>query len=151
VNRPRHVAALLAACCLAACAPGPNTSYVSSLSDPADATVIAAGIGAFMQTQFPAESTTLVLDPTQADQAGDVLTPALRDTLRQQGFALAQAAVPAGAHTLRYWVTPLDGSSVLVRLMIDGRQQAARFFARNSAGNLQSGGPFTVMRTEASL
>jgi hypothetical protein len=59
--------------------------------------------------------------------------------------------VPAGAHTLRYWVTPLDGSSVLVRLMIDGRQQAARFFARNSAGNLQSGGPFTVMRTEASL
>ena len=141
---------LLAACSLAACAVGPNTSYVSALAAPTDATVIAAGIGSFMRTQLPAASTTLVLDPTPTDQASNALTPALTNALRQQGFAVAEGAVPAGAHTLRYWVTPLDVSGELVRLMIDGRQQAARFFVRNTAGDLQSGGPFTVGQMEAS-
>jgi hypothetical protein len=141
---------MLATCSLTACAVGPNMSYVLPLAEPADATVIAAGIGAFMRTQLPA-STTLVLDPTPADQASNALTPMLADDLRRQGFTLAQAAGPSGTHTLRYWVTPLDASGELVRLMIDGRRQASRFFVRNTAGNLQSGGPFTVMRTEASL
>jgi hypothetical protein len=142
---------LLAVCSLAACAVGPDTSYVSAISAPTDATVIAAGIGSFMRTQLPAASTTLVLDPTPTDQASNALTPVLRNTLRQQGFAVAEGAAPAGAHTLRYWVTPVDVSGELVRLMIDGRQQAARFFVRNTAGDLQSGGPFTVGRMEASL
>ena len=146
-----HLASLLAACGLAACAVGPDTSYVASLSAPTDAMVIAAGIGSFMKTQLPAASTTLVLDPTPMDQAGNGLTPALTGELRRQGFAVAHGAAPAGAHTLRYWVTPLDASGELVRLMIDGRKEASRFFVRNTAGTLQDGGPFTVMRLEASL
>ena len=141
---------LLAACGLAACSTGSDTSYVASLSAPSDARVIAAGIGAFMKTQLPTASTTIVLDPTPSDQAGNALTPALANSLRQQGFAVAQGNTPEGAHTLRYWVTPLDASGELVRLMIDGRKEASRFFVRNTIGTLQSGGPFTVVQMEAS-
>jgi len=141
---------LLAACGLAACAAGSDTSYVGSLSAPTDATVIAAGVGAFMRTQLPAASSTIVLDPTPSDQAGNALTPVLANSLRRQGFAVAQDTAPAGAHTLRYWVTPLDASGELVRLMIDGRKEASQFFVRSTAGTLQSGGPFTVGQMEAS-
>ena len=141
---------LLAACCLTACAVGPNTSYVTALSAPTDAVVIATGIGAFMRTQLPAASTTIALDPTPAEQASNALTPVLADSLRQQGFAVAQGLAPAGSHSLRYWVTPLDASGELVRLMIDDRKEASMFFVRNTAGNLQGGGPFTVLQREAS-
>lgn len=141
---------LVVVCGVAGCGIGSNTSYVASASAPADATVIAGGIGAFLRTQLPAASTTLVLDPTPAAQARNALTPVLADTLRQQGFAVAEGAAPAGAHTLRYWVTPLDASGELVRLLIDGREKAARFFVRGAAGDLESGGPFTVMQMEAS-
>jgi hypothetical protein len=112
--------------------------------------VIASAISSFMRTQLPAASTTLVLDPTPTEQASNTLTPVLTDSLRQQGFAVAQEAAPAGSHTLRYWVTPLDTSGELVRLMIDGRKEASRFFVRNTAGNLQAGGPFTVAQMDAS-
>lgn len=150
MSRRLRLVPLAAVCGLAACAVGPNTSYVDSLSAPADATVIAAGIGTFLRTQMPAASSTIALDPTPMDQASNALTPALADNLRQQGFAVADGVAPAGAHTLRYWVTPMDGSGELVRLMIDGRKEASRFFARSTAGGLQSGGPFTVMAMEAS-
>jgi hypothetical protein len=136
---------------LAGCAVGPNTSFVAAPLAPADARLIAAGIGTFLRSQLPTASTSLVLDPTAADQADNALTPMLADTLRQQGFAVATAVAPQGAHTLRYWVTPLDASGELVRLRIDGRTQAAQFFARDTAGALQAGGPFTVMQAEASL
>lgn len=145
-----RLAPLLMACGLAACAVGPDTSYVSSLSAPADASVIAAGIASFMQTQLPAASTTLILDPTPSDQASNVLTPALASSLRQKGFGVVQGTAPAGTHTLRYWVTALDASGELVRLRIDGRKEASRFFVRNTVGGLQSGGPFTVLQMEAS-
>jgi hypothetical protein len=112
--------------------------------------IIAGGIGTFLRTQLPVASTTLVLDPTPTAQARNALTPVLADDLRQQGFAVAEDAKPAGSRTLRYWVTPLDGSGELVRLLIDGHERAARFFVRNAAGALQSGGPFTVMQMEAS-
>lgn len=141
---------LATACALSACAVGPDTSYVTSLSAPTDAAVIAAGIGSFMRTQLPAASTTIVLDPTPTEQASNALTPVLADSLRRQGFAVAQGSAPAGSHTLRYWVTPLDASGELVRLMIDGCKGASQFFVRNTAGNLQTGGPFTVAQMEAS-
>lgn len=141
---------LLVVCGLAGCAIGQNTSYVVPLAAPADATVLANGIGAFVRTQLPAASTTIVLDPTPSAQADNALTPVLADALRQQGFAVAEGAGPAGSHSLRYWVTPLDSSGELVRLMIDGHKEAARFFVRDSRGALQSGGPFTVMQREAS-
>ena len=150
MSRLLRIASLVAVCGLAACMVGPNTSYVDTLAAPADATVIAAGISTFLRTQMPAASSTIVLDPTPMDQASNALTPALADNLRQQGFAVADGVAPAGAHTLRYWVTPMDGSGELVRLMIDGRKEASRFFIRSTAGDLQSGGPFTVMEMEAS-
>jgi hypothetical protein len=142
---------VLAVCGLAGCAIGPNTSYVSSVLAPTDATVIAAGIGSFMRIQLPAASTTLVLDPTPSDQVGNAVTPALANNLRQQGFAVVEGAGPPGAHTLRYWVTALDGSGELVRLRIDTWKEASRFFVRDTAGHLQSGGPFTVVQMESSL
>jgi hypothetical protein len=145
-----RAAALLAAAALAACGVGANTSYVVSLASPADAGVVATGIGAFVRTQLPAASTTLVLDPTPTAQADNILTPVLAEALRRQGFAVAEGPTPAGSHTLRYWVTPLDGSGELVRLLIEGRKEAARFFVRDTGGMLQTGGPFTVMQVEAS-
>jgi hypothetical protein len=121
------------------------------VSSPTDAKVIATGISSFMQTQLPAASTTIVLDPTPSEQASNALTPRLADSLRQQGFAVAVTAAPTeGSHTLRYWVTPMDASGELVRLMIDGRKTAAQFFLRNHAGDLETGGPFTVAQIEAS-
>ena len=141
---------LAAAGALSACAVGMDTSYVTSVSSPTDAKVIAAGISSFMRAQLPAASTTIVLDPTPSEQASNALTPVLADSLRRQGFAVAVSAVPAGSHTLRYWVTPMDASGELVRLMIDGRKEASQFFVRNTAGNLQTGGPFTVAQMEAS-
>lgn len=141
---------LTAACTLSACAVDADTSYVTSMSSPTDAKVIAAGISSFMRAQLPAASTTIVLDPTLSEQASNALTPVLADSLRQQGFAVAVSAAPAGSHTLRYWVTPMDASGELVRLMIDGRKEASQFFVRNTAGNLQTGGPFTVVQMEAS-
>lgn len=145
-----RLASILAACSVAACAVGPNTSYVGPFTAPTDAAVIASGIGSFMRTQIPAPAITIVLDPTPADQASNALTPVLADNLRQQGFGVTNGPVPAGAHTLRYWVTPLDTSGELVRLLIDGNKEAARFFVRNAGGGLQEGGPFTVMQMEAS-
>lgn len=141
---------LFTVCGLAACAVGPNTSYVASLSAPTDAKVIAAAIGSFMRTQLPAASTIIALDPTPTAQASNALTPVLADSLRQQGFAVAQGTTPAGSHSLRYWVTPLDASGELVRLMIDDRKLASRFFVRNTVGTLESGGPFTLAQVEAS-
>ena len=141
---------LAAAGTLSACAVGTDTSYVTSVSSPTDAKVIAAGISSFMRTQLPAASTTIVLDPTPLEQASNALTPMLADSLRRQGFAVAVSAAPVGSHTLRYWVTPMDASGELVRLMIDGRKEASQFFIRNTAGNLQTGGPFTVAQMEAS-
>jgi hypothetical protein len=150
MSRYLHGAPLLVVCGLVGCAVGPSTSYVASVSAPADATVIASGIGTFLQTRLPAASTTLALDPTPTEQASNALTPVLADTLRQQGFAVAEGVPPAGSHTLRYWVTPLDASGELVRLLIDGHENAAQLFVRSAAGGLQSGGPFTVMKRERS-
>ncbi len=44
----------------------------------------------------------------------------------------------------------MDSSGELVRLLLDGNKEASRFFVRNTAGALQSGGPYTVMVQEAS-
>ncbi len=151
MSRYYAVMSILALIGLAGCASGPDTSLVEPSLAPSDARLIATGISTFLRGQLPAASTTIILDPPAVDQTGNALTPVLTDTLRQQAFAVATAIAPPGAHRLRYWVTPLDGSGELVRLRIDGRTQAAQFFARDTAGALQAGGPFTVMQSEASL
>jgi hypothetical protein len=143
---------LLAAASLASCAIGPDSSYVGELSASGDARILAAGMVEFLSTQLPAASSTIALDPIPADQASNALTPAFTAALRRRGFAVAddrQAATPA-AHHVRYWVTPVDSGDV-VRLSIDDRTEASRFFVRNTQGGLQAGGPFMVrQRAEAS-
>ena len=135
---------------LAACALGPGSSYVAQLQQPADAEVLADGMADFVAMRFPAASSTVVLDPTPSDQAGNALTPAFAAALRRRGFAVAEDGqpVPAGVHHIRYLVTPLDNGD-LVRLTIDDSTEGSRFFVRNTAGGLQAGGPFTVTQTEA--
>lgn len=136
--------AVLASASLISCAIGPDSSYVGELS-AGDAQILAAGMVEFVSTQLPAGSSTIALDPTPADQAGNALTPAFAAALRRGGFAIddnGQAATPT-RHRLRYWVTPLDNGD-LVRLSIDDRTEASRFFVRNSRGGLQAGGPFMV-------
>jgi hypothetical protein len=126
---------------------GPQTSYVEPLATPTDSGVLAGGIGYFMVSRFPPGSTTISLDPPLQGQENNELTPVLAATLQGRGFQVTSAGPAApGAHTLRYWVTPLDSSGELVRLLIDGNVACSRFYVRNTAGGLQSGGPFTVAR-----
>jgi hypothetical protein len=135
---------------LAGCAMGPDSSYVAQLQQPADAEIIADGIADFVAMRLPAASSAVALDPTPSDQAHNSLTPALAVALRRRGFAVAEdrQAAPAGVHHLRYLVTPLDNGDV-VRLTLDDAAEGSRFFARNTAGGLQSGGPFMVIQAEA--
>jgi hypothetical protein len=146
MNRVLHPALPLAvAFSLAACTLAPGNSYVGQIDGPADAQVLAAGMVEFVAAQLPAASSTVVLDPTPSGQAGNALTPAFVAALRDRGFAVGddrQAGTP-GVHHIRYLVTPLDGGD-LVRVSIDNGAEASRFFVRNSAGDLQAGGPFTV-------
>ena len=145
-NSLRLWVSLFVACSLAACALGPGNSYVGHVDTQADAQVLAGDMADFVAGQLPAVSSTVVLDPTPSDQAGNDLTPAFVAALRDRGFAVAdarQGGAP-GAHHIRYLVTRLDNGD-LVRVTIDGAAaEASRFFVRNSAGDLQAGGPFTV-------
>jgi hypothetical protein len=82
--------ALLASASLISCAIGPDSSYVGELSAPGDAQILAAGMAEFVSTQLPARSSTIALDPTPADQAGNALTPAFAAALRRRGFAIGE-------------------------------------------------------------
>ena len=148
--RLSHFALPCLAALLTGCALGPDSSYVAQLQQPADAEILADGIADFVAMRLPAASTTVALDPTPSDQASNSLTPALIAVLRRRGFAVAEdgQAAPAGVHHLRYLVTSLDNGD-LVRLTLDGAAEGSRFFARNTAGGLQSGGPFMVIQAEA--
>lgn len=147
----RLLVPFLAAVSLTACAGSPSTSYVAPLAGPTDAQTLAVGITDFMAASLPAASTTLALEPPASEHSSNALTPALTAALRRRGFAtvnLNGEDAPSGTRRMRYWVTPMD-SGDLVRLTIDGGAiQGNRFFIRNSAGQLQAGGPFTVLGVE---
>lgn len=136
---------------LSACAFDPSGSYVAQIERPEDAAVLASGITTFVSAKLPAASTTIVLDATPTDQTGNSLTPALAEALRRAGFAVADPTqtMSSSGHHLKYLVTPLDSGS-LVRLVLDDRTAASRFFGRNTSGELQAGGPFTVTQADAS-
>ena len=86
----RFSLALLAPASVISCAIGPDSSYVGELSAPGDAQILAAGMAEFVSTQLPAGSSTIALDPTPADQAGNALTPAFAAALRRRGFAIGE-------------------------------------------------------------
>ncbi|HEV2405513.1 MAG TPA: hypothetical protein VGR88_08680, partial [Ktedonobacterales bacterium] len=120
-NPIRLGVSLFVACSLAACALGPGNSYVGRVDTRADAQVLAGDMADFVAGQLPAASSSVVLDPTPSDQAGNDLTPALVAALRDRGFAVADARQggASGAHHIRYLVTRLDNGD-LVRVTIDG-------------------------------
>ena len=133
---------------LSACAYDPDSSYVEPLTAPADATILASAMTKFVSARLPAAQTALILQATSDGQASNAVTLLLTDDLRKRGFALVVDGT-AGAHRVRYLVTPLDQGD-LVRLSLDGGStEASRFFVRNTAGTLQVGGPFTIRTTEA--
>lgn len=147
----RRALPFAAAALLSACALDPNSSYVTQVQHPTDPFVLGHVVADFAALRLPARSA-IALDPTPEDQAGNAVTPALARALRERGFAVVEGnqPAPAGAHRLRYLVTPLDNGD-LVRLTLDGSTQGARFLVRNTAGGLQSGGPFTMTQAEAAL
>ncbi len=119
-------------------------SYVG-VTDLHDVSYVASAITTYVATKLPPSSSTVLLE--QPPGGWDPVTPELRDELRSRGFTMADAAHPAGAHTLSYIATPFEGG-MLVEISIDGAQ-ASQFLARDSAGKLEAGGPYTVR--EASL
>lgn len=142
--RPRsRLGALLLAGALAGCAPfGMDRSYVDGPFAPGDSETLAAVMAGFVRSRLPAASSTVALDPLSNEQSANALTPVFAEALRQAGFAVAaSSAVPAGAHRIRYLVTPFE-TGTLVRLTVDATD-AARHFVRSEAG-LQARGPFMV-------
>jgi hypothetical protein len=145
-----HLGLVCIAALMTGCAVGSGNSYVAPLKQPADAETLANDIAAFVAMRLPAASSTVVLDPTPLSQVGNAVTPTLATALRHLGFGVAEETrtAPASAHHLRYLVTPLDNGD-LVRLTLDDNAEGSRFFARNTAGGLQSGGPLMVTQAEA--
>lgn len=140
----------VAAALVAGCAIGPNVSFVSGVQRSSDARVLGRGVAEFAAARLP-DGGTIALDPPISGQAGNAVTPVLTAALRRRGFGVVEGKAPAppGAHRLRYLVTPLDNGD-LVRVTLDGSTSGARFFARNTAGGLQAGGPYTVTQAETS-
>ena len=133
---------------LGACALGPGSSYVSQVETPADAQALAADMVVFVAAQLPAASTTIVLDPTLSDQAGNALTPAFLAALLNRGFAVADEGQTgaSGTHHIRYLVTALDNGD-LVRLSID--EVACRPAARSWCGKWRRRGDERCMDASA--
>jgi len=134
---------LIAAGC--ATMPAPMASYVSVV-DATDVPNVVPAIAGYVSQKLPAASSTVLLE-TPAGR-WDPVKPALTTDLSSRGFAIANAAHPGNAHRISYLVSPLDGG-VLIRISIDGADQASEFLARDTAGKLEAGGPYTVR--EASL
>ena len=137
----RRFAFALALPLLAGCATmTPMPSYVS-VTNAGDVSGVVPAIAGYVSTKLPTSSRVLVEAP--ATGGWDPVTPALINELRSRGFAVADAQHPGNAHMIGYAVSPLD-SGVLVRIQIDGADGASQFLARDTKGELQPGGPYTV-------
>jgi len=137
----------LAAVALAGCTLAPTGSYVAGIGSHSDALVTGSAVAAFVAYRLPPGGA-VALAPTFGERATDAVTPILTAELRQRGVAVVDGPQPPpGVHHVRYWVTSLD-SGELVRVTLDGSTEGARFFARNTAGTLQAGGPYTMTQAE---
>jgi hypothetical protein len=116
---------------LGACSAWPPGSYVSIRS--ADAAVLAPAIADYLAGALPSGSTVAVV-PAQNDPILDRLAAALdRDGIKQ-----AAAGTP-----VRYVADVLD-TGVILRISIDDREGASRYFARAENGTIAPAGPLTV-------
>lgn len=147
MRRSLILSALVVAAALAGCSTSPTASYVSEVSAN-DAKVLAGSIAEFLGQNLPPAGTVLALQPTQGSLVDNPMTPALSRALRSSGFGVTELAkdapVPAGAHSVRYLVTPMY-NGVLIRVRYD-RTNVSRWFARNTSGNLQPASPYSVQR-----
>ena len=89
------------------------------LQQPATPRRWRAATAEFVADRLPAASSTVMFDPTPGT-GGQHGHSGARRRARRRGFAVAGSGqpVPAGAHQLRYLVTPMDDGT-LVRLTID--------------------------------
>jgi hypothetical protein len=119
---------------LAACGGSwPSGTYVRSISD-ADATVLAPAVARCLSDILPSRQ-----DVTLAPAAsGDTIAPLLGPLLDAAGFTVASGGTPVS-----YVAAPLD-DGVLLRVSVNNRSGASRFFARSANGVLASAGPTTV-------
>jgi hypothetical protein len=108
----------------------PSGSYVAEISD-ADARVLAASV-----TEYLAGALRPGV-PVAIPPDGDVLSPVLTADLRRAGIRQD----PNGRR-VHYVAAPLD-DGVMLRISIDNREGASRFFVRSN-GSLVVGGPMTV-------
>jgi hypothetical protein len=119
---------------LAGCGGGwPSGSYVRSISD-ADATVLAPAVTRCLSDTLPSRRD-VTLAPTAS---GDTIAPLLSPLLAAAGFTVAPGGTPVS-----YVAAPLD-DGVLLRVSVNNREGASRFFVRSADGVLASAGPMTV-------
>ena len=128
------------------CAFGLGGGQVGSSSIPLkspDAESIAAAATAFLAERLPPASTTLFVVPH--DRCGrDSLSTALDGELRRAGFALARhREVSREAHEVKYHLTGGWENSIILRLVIDGRE-TTQLYVRDGYGEFRPAGPLTV-------
>jgi hypothetical protein len=124
---------LLAPLLLAACGGSwPSGTYVRSVSE-ADAPVLAEAVADCLSDTIPSRQ-----DVKPAASSGDPIAPLLDPYLARVGFTVASTGLPVS-----YVVTPLD-DGVLLRISVDNREGATRFFKRSANGVLAAAGPTTV-------
>lgn len=111
--------------------------------EPQDAAVMASATTAFLAERFPAAaSTLLVAGPERCGK--DPYAAALDAALRQVGFAIAShREVSREAHEVRYHLTGGWENSLILRLVIDGRE-TSQLFVRDGQGVFRQAGPLTV-------
>jgi hypothetical protein len=117
---------------LAACGGSwPSGTYVRSVSE-ADAPVLAEAVADCLSDTIPSRQ------DVKLESSGDPIAPLLDPYLARVGFTVASTGLPVS-----YVVTPLD-DGVLLRISVDNREGATRFFKRSANGVLAAAGPTTV-------
>lgn len=120
--------------------PGGSTSIPLA---PHDAAVMAEATTAFLSERIPPAASTLMVVGREGC-GKDEYAPALDGALRKAGFAIAShQTVSPDAHVVRYHLTGGWEDSLILRLVIDGRE-TTQLYVRDGQGVFRPAGPLTV-------
>lgn len=135
----KRIALLGAMLALAGCTTAwPRSSYVV-LQDDRDATpLVQSVVDQVVACAQPGQSIEL-LPPQDGD---NMLTAMILADLKKSGINVVPSG---GTHRIQYIAAPTPGGELL-RIAIDGNRGGSQFFARNTAGTLQVGGPFMELQ-----
>jgi len=124
---------------LAACSGGswPSGSYVQSIS-PDDAKVLAPAVADAVAAILPSKQD-IHVQPAGPDDPVAALLPPFLD---RADFTETKNGIPVS-----YVAGPMD-EGVLLRVSVDNRDSASRYFVRTSTRILTPGGPLTVGTTD---